>query len=144
MRISNKGIRLIKFFEGCKLAAYPDPASGGKPWTIGYGHTHKVKRGDTITQPQAEQFLYEDLETVCSTIEKSVKAKINQTQFDALCSFIFDVGASNFINSTLLKKLNAGDINGAGDELIRWNRAAGKVIPGLTKRREAERALFLS
>lgn len=144
MNISDKGLSLIKCFEGCRLAAYPDPATGGKPWTIGYGHTHNVKRGDTITQSEAEQFLREDLAHIYTTIGNSVTFKINQNQFDALCSFIFNVGDGNFTQSTLLKKLNAGDIRGVGDELPRWNRATGIIIAGLTKRREAEQALFLS
>lgn len=144
MKISDKGLSLLKDFEGCRLNAYPDPATGGKPWTIGYGHTDGVKKGDTIMQSQAEQFLRKDLEPVYTTMKDNVKTKINQHQFDALCSFIFNVGAGNFTRSTLLKKLNAGDIQGAGDEFLRWNCAAGKVMPGLTKRRAAERQLFLS
>lgn len=144
MKINDKGIALIKNFEGCRLAAYPDPVTGDKPWTIGYGHTDNVKQGNTITQAQADQFLCEDLAPVYSTIEENVKTQINQNQFDALCSFIFNVGVGNFTRSTLLTKLNKGDIQGAGDEFLRWNCVAGRVIAGLTKRREAERGLFLS
>lgn len=144
MKISDKGLSLIKKFEGCRLAAYPDPATGGKPWTIGYGHTDRVNKNDSITQSQADQFLREDLAHIYTTIGHCVKRAVNQNQFDALCSFIFNVGEGNFTCSTLLNKLNNGDFRGTGDEFLRWNRAAGRVMSGLTKRREAERTLFLS
>ena len=144
MRASENGIELIKNSEGCALKAYPDPGTGGRPWTIGYGHTHKVSNGDVITQAQAEQFLRDDLQLIYITIETSVKVPLNQNQFDALCSFIFNVGGGHFAKSTLLKKLNAGDYAGAAEELLRWNKAAGKVLPGLLKRRSAEYRLFLA
>lgn len=144
MQISDIGIELIKTSEGSKLTAYPDPGTGGKPWTIGYGHTHNVVKGDVITQAQAEQFLRDDLQPIYITIETCVKAPLNQNQFDALCSFIFNVGGGSFAKSTLLKKLNAGDKKGAAQEFLRWNKAAGKVLPGLLKRRSAECQLFLA
>ncbi|PWC10676.1 lysozyme [Brenneria roseae subsp. americana] len=144
MKISANGISLIKRFEGCKLTAYPDPGTGGKPWTIGYGHTLGVQPGDVITQPQAEQFLRDDLASVYLNIDTNVKTALTQGQFDALCSFIFNLGAGNFVKSTLLKKLNAGDTAGAADEFLKWNRAGGRILPGLTRRRAAERDLFLS
>lgn len=128
MQISNKGIEKIKGYEGLSLTAYPDPGTGGRPWTIGYGHTLGVQKGDVITPRQAELFLHEDLAPVYITIETNVKVTLTQGQFDALCSFIFNVGAGNFVKSTLLKKLNAGDIKGAADEFMRWNKAAGRVV----------------
>lgn len=143
MQISEKGKGLIKDSEGCALKAYPDPGTGGKPWTIGHGHTHNVSKGDVITQAQAEQFLRDDLQPIYITIETCVKVPLNQNQFDALCSFIFNVGGGNFAKSTLLKKLNAGDYAGAADEFLRWNKAAGKVLLGLDIRRSKERSLFL-
>lgn len=144
MKISDNGLSLIEKFEGCRLAAYPDPATGGEPWTIGYGHTDGVNKNDSITQSQADQFLREDLAPIYTTIDRCVKRTVNQNQFDALCSFIFNVGVGNFTRSTLLNKLNNGDFRGASDEFLRWNRAAGRVMLGLTRRRAAERTLFLS
>lgn len=144
MQVSENGKELIKKSEGFEDKAYPDPGTGGKPWTIGYGHTHSVSKGDVITQAQAEQFLRDDLQPIYVTIETCVKVPLNQNQFDALCSFIFNVGGGNFAKSTLLKKLNAGDYAGAADEFLRWNKAAGKVLPGLDIRRSKERRLFLS
>ncbi|MTH47490.1 lysozyme [Intestinirhabdus alba] len=143
MITSNNGRRLIQQHEGLELTAYPDPATGAAPWTIGYGHTKGVTPGQQITREQAEQFLIEDLAIVANTITANVKVALNQNQFDALSSFIFNVGSGNFTDSTLLKKLNIGDYDGAADEFLRWDKAAGKVMPGLTKRRTAERQLFL-
>ncbi|MBC8946945.1 lysozyme [Xenorhabdus indica] len=144
MEISTKGLECIKQYEGLKLKAYPDPATGGIPWTIGYGHTKDVKPGQVITEQQAEAFLLDDLKLIYLTFESAVKVSLTQGQFDALCSFIFNCGAGNFARSTLLKKLNAGDYQGAADEFQRWNKAAGKVMNGLTKRRASERQMFLS
>ncbi|PHM56708.1 lysozyme [Xenorhabdus sp. KK7.4] len=144
MEISNKGLECIKQYEGLKLKAYPDPATGGTPWTIGYGHTKYVKPGQVITEQQAEAFLHDDLQPIYLTLESAVKVSLTQGQFDALCSFIFNCGAGNFARSTLLKKLNTGDYQGAADEFQRWNKAAGKVMNGLTKRRASERQVFLS
>ncbi|MEQ9888851.1 lysozyme [Pectobacterium zantedeschiae] len=144
MQISNKGIEKIKGYEGLSLIAYPDPGTGGRPWTIGYGHTLGVQKGDVITLRQAELFLHEDLSPAYITIETNVKVTLTQGQFDALCSFIFNLGAGNFVKSTLLKKLNAGDIKGAADEFLRWNNAAGRILPGLDVRRASERNMFLS
>ncbi|WP_340608317.1 lysozyme [Xenorhabdus bharatensis] len=144
MEISTKGLECIKQYEGLKLKAYPDPATGGIPWTIGYGHTKDVKLGQVITEQQAETFLHDDLQLTYIILESAVKVSLTQGQVDALCSFIFNCGAGNFVRSTLLKKLNAGDYQGAADEFQRWNKAAGKVMNGLTKRRASERQMFLS
>ncbi|NHB89589.1 lysozyme [Photorhabdus tasmaniensis] len=141
MQISDKGLKALKRYEGCSLTAYRCPAN---VWTIGYGHTRGVKPGDAITDEQATQFLLEDLAPVYITIETNVKVPLTQGQFDALCSFIFNCGASAFVRSTLLKKLNAGDYRGAADELMRWNMAGGRVLPGLNARRASERSMFLS
>ncbi|MEQ1967253.1 lysozyme [Xenorhabdus nematophila] len=144
MKISENGLSFIKQFEGLKLKAYPDPATGGIPWTIGYGHTKDVKSGQVITEQQAEAFLHDDLKSIYITIESAIKVPLTQGQFDALCSFTFNCGTGNFVRSTLLKKLNVGDYQGAADEFLRWNKAAGKVMNGLTKRRASERQMFLS
>ncbi|MCP9266843.1 lysozyme [Xenorhabdus sp. XENO-1] len=144
MEISDKGFECIKQYEGLKLKAYPDSATGGGPWTIGYGHTKGIKKGDAITEQQAEIFLHDDLQPVYTTLRQWVKVPLNQGQFDALCSFIFNCGSGNFSGSTLLKKLNQGDYTGAAAEFSRWNKAAGKVMRGLDNRRASERQMFLS
>lgn len=149
MQISNNGIALIKGFEGCRLTAYPDPGTGGAPWTIGYGWTYPIdgkpiKPGMKIDQATADRLLKTGLVSYENDVLKLVKVKLTQNQFDALVSFAYNVGSRALSTSTLLKKLNAGDIKGAADEFLRWNKAGGKVLNGLTRRREAERALFLS
>ncbi|HHT1700962.1 TPA: lysozyme [Citrobacter freundii] len=148
MITSENGIRLIKQFEGCRLTAYPDPGTGGDPWTIGYGWTHPidgkpVKPGMTIDQETADRLLKTGLVSYENDVLKLVIVKLTKGQFDALVSFAYNVGSRALSTSTLLKKLNAGDIKGAADEFLRWNKAGGKVLNGLTRRREAERALFL-
>lgn len=141
MQTSNNGINLIKRFEGLRLEAYRD--SVGIP-TIGYGHTHGVKMGDVITGAQADAFLRDDLQVAELTINTNVKVKLTQGQFDALASFVFNLGSGNFVKSTLLKKLNTGDYAGAADEFGKWVNAGGKKLPGLVKRRAAEREVFLT
>jgi lysozyme len=144
MKISQTGLDAIKRHEGLRLTAYPDPASGGDPWTIGYGHTRDVERGQTITAAQAEQFLREDLAWVESCIERNVVAPLTQGQYDALCSLIFNIGQSAFTKSTLMRLLNQRDYAGAAQQFERWNIADGRVNLGLTTRRAAERSMFLS
>ncbi|EQA9810009.1 lysozyme [Klebsiella oxytoca] len=149
MQTSPEGIALIKGFEGCRLTAYPDPGTGGAPWTIGYGWTlpvdgKPVRPGMTIDQATADRLLKAGLVSYESDVLKLVKVKLTQNQFDALLSFAYNVGSRALSTSTLLKKLNAGDIKGAADEFLRWNKSGGKVLNGLARRREAERALFLS
>ena len=138
-------MELIKHHEGLRLTAYPDPATGGDPWTIGYGHTRGVKQGDTCTWEQAESYLEDDLQLICyDCIEKYVDVELTQNQFDALCSWIFNLGCANFKNSTLLTLLNHGKYEEAARQFGRWNKANGTVMAGLTKRRESERDLFLA
>ena len=149
MQTSHEGIALIKGFEGCRLTAYPDPGTGGAPWTIGYGWTHPVdgkpiKPGMTIKQETADRLLKTGLVSYENDVLKMAKVKLTQGQFDALVSFAYNVGSRALSTSTLLRKLNDGDVKGAADEFLRWNKAGGKVLNGLTRRREAERALFLS
>lgn len=140
MRISEKGQRLIKNFEMCRLKAYP--CSAGR-WTIGYGHTDGVKPGDQITVAQAEAWLAEDIDAAEKAVNTLVTVSLSQGQFDALCAFVFNIGRTAFASSTLLKKLNAGDIPGAADEFLRWVHAGPKALKGLKRRRTEERALFL-
>ncbi|UJA61010.1 lysozyme [Enterobacter hormaechei] len=146
MQTSEKGIALIKQFEGCKLTAYQDSVG---VWTIGYGWTQPVdgkpiRAGMTIKQETAERLLKTGLLSYESDVSRLVKVGLTQGQFDALVSFTYNLGARSLSTSTLLRKLNAGDYAGAADEFLRWNKAGGKVLNGLTRRREAERALFLS
>lgn len=146
MQTSDKGIALIKQFEGCKLTAYQDSVG---VWTIGYGWTQPVdgkpiRAGMTIKQETAERLLKTGLVSYESDVSRLVKVGLTQGQFDALVSFTYNLGARSLSTSTLLRKLNAGDYAGAANEFQRWNKAGGKVLTGLTRRREAERALFLS
>ncbi len=136
--------RIIEAFEGYKDRAYPDPGSGGIPWTIGYGHTRNVQPGDTCTSEQAEEWLHEDVADAASAVNDYVKVPMSQSQFDALVSFVYNLGVSNFNRSTLLTKLNKGDIEGAADEFLKWDMASGHVMAGLDARRHAERELFLT
>ncbi|MEI9758058.1 lysozyme [Enterobacter hormaechei] len=145
MQTSEKGIALIKQFEGCKLTAYQDSVG---VWTIGYGWTQPVdgkpiRAGMTINQETAERLLKTGLVSYESDVSRLVKVGLTQGQFDALVSFTYNLGARSLSTSTLLRKLNAGDYAGAADEFLRWNKAGGKVLNGLTRRREAERDLFL-
>jgi lysozyme len=145
MEYSKNGAKLTEQFEECKLIAYPDPATGGAPWTIGYGHTGlEVHPGLVITQDQAEELLMQDVQKAAVTVNAKVTTDITQEEFDALVDFVFNVGAGNFNASTLLKKVNAGDIQGAANEFLRWDMAAGKHMAGLLKRRHAETEEFLS
>jgi lysozyme len=140
MRISQTGVDLIKHFESLQLDAYRCSAG---VWTIGYGHTKGVKQGDRITEQEAERLLESDLELFERGVLRSVKVKLTQSQFDALVSFSFNVGLGALGHSTLLRRLNEGDIFGAADQFLRWDKAGGKVLAGLVRRRKAERALFL-
>lgn len=136
---------LIKRFEGCKLTAYPDPATGGDPWTIGVGHTGpEVRPGMTISQAIADAYLVKDAEHAADAVRRLVTVPLKQQQFDALVSLVFNIGSGAFGKSTLLRKLNSGDYLDASLEILRWDKAANKVMPGLTRRRAAEQSLFLS
>lgn len=144
MKVSTRGIDLIKKAEGERLTAYVCPAG---VLTIGVGHTGPdVKRGQTITAAQSDALLRKDLAHFEVAVAKAVKVPLTQNQFDALVSLVFNIGAGNFASSTLLRKLNAGDYAGAAAQFGAWNkgRVGGKltVLPGLTTRRKAEAALF--
>lgn len=137
----NPAVPIIKEFEGCKLKAYKCPAD---VWTIGYGHTDGVKEGDEITQQEADRLLASDVDLFTSGVKRLVTSDINPNQLGALVSFAFNLGLGNLRHSTLLKLVNAGDFVGAANQFPRWNKAAGKVLPGLIRRREAEKKLFLT
>ena len=144
MKISNNGLNLIKQFEGLRLNAYDD---GVGVWTIGYGtikypNGTLVKKGDKITQTQADQYIANDVATFERSVNMLVNVPLTQNQFDALVSFTYNLGATNLSASTLLKKLNSKDYKGAAAEFPKWNKAGGKVMTGLVRRRKAEMELF--
>lgn len=142
--VSENGVALTVRLEGCDLESYPDPATRSDPYTVGFGHTGKdVTKGMRITQEQADAWLKSDLDRAASSVNALVTVPLTQNQFDALCDFVFNVGAGNFIASSLLRLLNGGNYAGASVQFDRWNLAAGKILPGLTKRRIAERQLFM-
>jgi len=142
MKISAKGLKLIQDFEGLELTAYKDAVG---ILTVGWGSTGPhVKAGMTITRQQAEALLLSDVSRFERGVTELVKVPLSQNQFDALVSFSFNLGLANLKSSTLLRKLNSLDYAGAALEFPRWNKAGGKVLAGLTRRREAEKKLFLS
>ncbi|HHC0136910.1 lysozyme [Klebsiella phage YX3973] len=144
MKLSQRGIDLIKQFEGYSSKAYPDPATGGAPWTIGYGTIKGVKPGMIITAEQAEKMLRDDVAKFESGVSSLITAPTTQGQFDAMVSLAYNIGLGNFGKSTLLKKHNARCYTCAADQFRVWNRANGKVMNGLTKRRAAERQVYMS
>lgn len=144
MRHSDACSVLVKSFEGCELNAYPDPATNADPWTIGSGHTGpEVKKGLRWTPKQADDALEADLDRFDAGVTSLIDGHITtQSQFDAMVSLSFNIGLRNLASSTLLKKHLAADFIGAAAEFLKWNKAAGKVMPGLTKRREAEARMY--
>ena len=135
-----EGLALIKKFEGCELKAYQCSAG---VWTIGYGHTKDVVEGMEITQEQAEQMLVDELHEYESYINKYVTVALSQNQFDALVSWVYNLGPANLSASTMLKVLNSGEYEDVPAQMKRWNKAGGKVLEGLIRRREAEACLFV-
>ena len=155
MRASQNCIALIDEFEGNRLRAYPDPKTGGAPWSIGRGHTGpEVVPGLIITPTQSDAYLADDLAAREAMVVNAVKVPLTQGQFDALVSIVYNVGAGSATRdgiirlksgqpSTLLRKLNAGDYQGAADAFLSWISPGSNVEAGLRRRRAAERALFL-
>jgi lysozyme len=142
MKTSDKGINLIKKFEGFSSVPYLCPA--GK-WTIGYGWTLGVnKDSKPITETEATKLLADGLENYETGVLDCVDVDLQQCEFDALVSFAYNLGVHALRGSTLLKRLNEGKYEEAADQFLRWNKASGNVLAGLTKRREAERELFLN
>ena len=140
--INEQGLALIKKFEGCQLEAYLCPA--GVP-TIGYRHTRSVELGQVISEAEADALLREDLVSAEDAVDWLVTVSINDDRFSALVSFVFDVGTSAFEKSTLLSLLNANaEMDIVANQLLRWNKAGDRELSGLTRRRQAERALFLN
>lgn len=147
-RVNAAGLALVKEFEGLRLEAYRCPAGH---WTIGWGHTGgELREGQRITRPQAEKLLRQDLAAAAAAVERLVQVALSDNQFAALASFVFNLGAAKFAGSTALKRLNAGDSDGAAAALEWWCKlrdpASGRLVasPGLKRRRAAEKALFLT
>lgn len=140
MKTSERGLALIRQFEGLRLSAYQDSVG---VWTIGYGTTRGVRRGQAITKAEAEALLRADVQRFELEISRLIKVPVSQNQWDALVSFTYNLGSANLESSTLLRLLNAGDYAVAAEQFPRWNKAGGKVLKGLVSRRAAERALFL-
>ena len=140
MRVtSEEGIALIKKFEGCELEAYQCSAN---VWTIGYGHTRDISEGDTCTQADADEMLVDDLQEFEGYVNELIDAELTQSQFDALVAWTYNLGPTNLKSSTLLKRLNEDDMADVPHQIRRWNKAAGQVLDGLVRRREAEALLF--
>lgn len=145
MSVSNSGIDLICDFEGKRLVAYDD---GVGVWTIAFGTTVypngiRVKKGDTCTEAQAKAYMAHDLKKFEQAVNNSVTIPLNQNQFDVLVSLAYNIGSGAFNKSTLVKKLNTGDIRGAADQFDVWVNAGGKRMQGLVNRRTKEKTLFL-
>jgi len=137
---SEAGFALTRGFEGLRLTAYQDCAG---IWTIGFGHTGPdVHKGQTISEFEAEAMLRADLSAAVACVNRAVTAPITQPQFDALVDFCFNAGRGNFLSSTLLRQINAGDAAAAVAQFGLWVHAGGEVVPGLVRRRKAEAALF--
>lgn len=160
MKVSKRGREFVSGFEGLGLRAYPDPGTGGKPWTIGRGSTRvwkdgrpvgPVRPGMVIDLATADQWFDWELEEFGRGVERLVDVPISQGMFDALVSFAYNCGldedlddiAEGLGDSTLLRKLNAGDYRGAAREFLKWIRSGGRVLRGLERRREGERVMFL-
>ena len=140
MKTSVEGLALIKKFEGLELEAYKCAAG---VWTIGYGHTKDVQEGDVWSESHADHMLEVELEEFEGYINDNVTAALSQNQFDALVSWVYNLGPANLKASTMLKVLNSGDYEGVPAQIKRWNKAGGKVLEGLIRRRKAEALLFV-
>jgi len=145
MKTSVAGRAAISRREGNKFKAYKDSVG---IWTIGVGHTSvagspRVEPGMTITAVESDEILSRDLAKFERAVDDAVKVELTQNQFDALVSLAFNIGGGAFAKSSVVKRLNQGDINGAANAFLFWNKAGGKVLPGLTNRRKQEREQFL-
>jgi lysozyme len=139
MQISIEGLSLIKKFEGMETEAYKCAAG---VWTIGYGHIKDVKEGDVITKSEADELLVHEIEEYENYVNTAVTVPLSQCQFDAIVSWVFNLGNGNLRASTMLKVINSGDHAGVPAQIKRWNKAGGKVLEGLIRRREAEALLY--
>lgn len=134
---------LTERFEGLVLRVYPDPATGGAPYTAGYGHTGAdVRLGMTVTQYMADVWLATDLEQAENTVRRLVLVELDQDEYDALVDFVYNEGAAHFAGSTMLRLINEGKMHAAADEFEKWDKAGGRVMAGLLRRRQAEEGYF--
>lgn len=160
MKINDAGLAIIKHFESCELESYPDPKTKGPPWTIGWGHTSGVVSGDKCTPQQADEWLLEDVATFERMISENILVNLDENQFSALVSLIYNVGPGRITTparagkdgvlvlkhgppSTLLRMLRDGKYEEASNQFLRWVSPGSEVERGLRRRRVAERALFL-
>jgi lysozyme len=144
MTPSESLVEFVKRWEGLKLEASPDPLVPGV-WDVGYGKVIKLGKDSAkpvITREQADTWLREDLASFAEAVDEMVRPTLAQHEFDALCSLAYNVGAKALAASTLMRKLNANDFQGCAEEFPRWIRAGGRIVQGLVKRRQAERAMF--
>jgi lysozyme len=151
LNISKKCFELVKKHEGCKLKAYPDPGTGGSPWTIGYGSTFyedgsQVQPNDFISQDKADALLAYYLNKTAASIQTWIRVEVTQNQLDALTSLAYNIGIGNFYNSSVLRNLNQGNVKEAGDAFLLWDKGGKprRVLPGLVIRRNEELTLFNS
>ena len=139
METSQDGLKLIKKFEGCELKSYQDSVG---VWTIGYGHTKGVEEGQERPQDEADEMLASELGEYEGYINDMVECDLEQHQFDALVAWVYNLGPTNLRSSTMLKRLNANDLDDVPNQIKRWDKAGGKVLQGLVRRREAEALMF--
>lgn len=145
MRTSEQGIQMIKDFEGFADRAYPDPGTGSAPYTIGYGRTHRVKPDQRCDRLQADYWLrHQDVPAAEKCVNEHVNRPLKQHEYDALVSFVFNLGCANFHQSTLLKLINLGKKKAAAGEFHKWCHSGQKTLPGLVKRRAKEADVFLN
>jgi lysozyme len=136
MDYSASGLKLTEQFESCSLTAYQDIKG---VWTQGWGHTFGINAASPpITQQQADDWLLEDVQAACIAVNRYVTVSLTQGQFDAMVDWVFNLGVGNFLSSTMLKLLNAGDFAGAAVEIDKWDHSSGQVIAGLLRRRQSE------
>jgi len=137
-------VALVGGFEGLRQNAYPDPATGGAPWTVCYGETSGVKRGDSYSISECKAMLVQSLQKYANGVEQCVTVPLPDRRFVALTSFAYNVGVSAACNSSVVRLINAGRPRAGCDALLKWDKAAGIRFPGLTRRRKAERELCLA
>lgn len=140
--MNTAGIELLKSFEGWRSKAYPDPGTGGAPWTIGFGFTRDVQPGDVMTPEEGDARLQYEVAHFEQAVYGLTK-QATENQIAAMTCLAYNIGLGNFRNSSVLRMHNAGDAE-AADAFLMWSKAAGREMPGLKRRREAERALYLS
>jgi len=139
MQTSDKGKEFIKHFEGCRLEAYQ---CSSDVWTIGFGHARGVEKDDKISKKQADNLLSADIEMVETHVQRLITVDLNQSQWDAIVSWCFNLGCGNLRASTMLQVINSGELNKVSEQIIRWDKVGKKAVAGLTRRRKAEADLF--